>query len=544
MKNTVSKDDLKHKNNHRAAAGCVLLALCVLFVGAVFGAAAQGDVLVSSDKSYTLGSGSLNEGVAYTMGFTANLTDGTTASTYDSENPGQWFALYNSKNDQSNTSGNYSIKDGVGEIIIDLGSVTENLKTFRVHLMTTAGSMFYQPESVTVSVCNTLDGDYTEVASRSDIASDGITDWFDFEAASTSGGRYVKFAFVFPHPDKNGIILLDELEVYTGTFSGGSESSEATSEETSEASSETTSAESLGEPVFEVALGNPGEWVAGEKFEVTASVNDIDVNGGIYIVSFVVQYDPAKIELLNDESDDGSLFVETNLPGDDWENLTHADRDNGLIEVEFSNPSGSDSAAVNDGDIALAFAFMPKNGLTGNVAVSVQSGSAVAGDVNFHRYSGSATSVSIPKGHIPSWIEVEHGNCGHSCVRHCYCSVCGKLLDTEVTPPTGEHTPGEWIITREAKYGVAGSREKRCTVCGKVLTTEAIPAVVYPKGDINGNGVIDAQDYAMAKRSVLGTFHLTEAQTARGDIDANGKVDAWDYAKIKRHFLGTYTIEN
>lgn len=526
--------------NHKRRIGCALIALCVVFVCAVFGVSAQEDTLVSGGKTYSFTYGTVEETMPYMQGYTANLTDGVAAETFSDEAPGEWFCFF------TNNKGSASLlntSNRVGEVIIDLGEQKTSVNNYRVHLLTTAMPGAYLPESITVSLSDTVDGAYTESASATDFSSDKISDWFDITPAAAGSGRYVKFAVAFASSVNVGYIFLNELEVYTGAASAA-ESSEPSSETTSETTSAESSEESLGEPKFAVTLGDPGEWVADSKFEVTASVTDIEITGGVYIVSFVLQYDPAKLELLNEESEDGSLFVETNLPGEDWENLTHADRENGLIEVEFSNPSGSDSAAVNDGDIALAFTFMPKTGLSGNVAVAVKANSAVAGDKNFGRYAGTAGSVSIPEGHIPSWIEVEHRNCGHSGVRHCYCSVCGKLLDTEVTPPTGEHTPGEWSVTREAKYGVAGSREKRCTVCGKVVETELIPAIIYPKGDINGNGVIDAQDYAMAKRSVLGTFKLTDAQTARGDIDSNGKVDAWDYAKIKRHFLGTYVIEN
>ncbi|MBR0231163.1 MAG: hypothetical protein IJQ53_02945 [Clostridia bacterium] len=65
---------------------------------------------------------------------------------------------------------------------------------------------------------------------------------------------------------------------------------------------------------------------------------------------------------------------------------------------------------------------------------------------------------------------------------------------------------------------------------------------VYVPGDVNGNEKIDARDYAMAKRSYLGTYQLSEDETMRGDINKNNKVDAQDYAMIKRHYLGTYVI--
>jgi hypothetical protein len=61
-------------------------------------------------------------------------------------------------------------------------------------------------------------------------------------------------------------------------------------------------------------------------------------------------------------------------------------------------------------------------------------------------------------------------------------------------------------------------------------------------GDVNGNGKLDAQDYAMVKRYVLGTFKLTEKQKERADVDGDGKVTSKDYAMIKRAYLGTYEI--
>ncbi|MBO4453178.1 MAG: choice-of-anchor J domain-containing protein [Clostridia bacterium] len=62
------------------------------------------------------------------------------------------------------------------------------------------------------------------------------------------------------------------------------------------------------------------------------------------------------------------------------------------------------------------------------------------------------------------------------------------------------------------------------------------------RGDVDGNGVIEAKDYLMAKRAVLNSFQLDEGQKYRADIDGNDAVEASDYLKIKRHVLGSYTI--
>ena len=113
----------------------------------------------------------------------------------------------------------------------------------------------------------------------------------------------------------------------------------------------------------------------------------------------------------------------------------------------------------------------------------------------------------------------------------------------------------ESIITFEAEYtsqllSVQPEDELEILIYLNKLeeTAEAVPNVtVYPDkeyipGDVNGNGGIDSQDYAMAKRAFLKTYTLTDEQFARADINGNGKLDSSEYAMIKRHFLGTYVI--
>lgn len=61
----------------------------------------------------------------------------------------------------------------------------------------------------------------------------------------------------------------------------------------------------------------------------------------------------------------------------------------------------------------------------------------------------------------------------------------------------------------------------------------------YVPGDVNGNGEIDPQDYAMLKRFLLGTYDLTVEQKIRADISGDGHLTSKDYAMIKRKYLGT-----
>lgn len=62
----------------------------------------------------------------------------------------------------------------------------------------------------------------------------------------------------------------------------------------------------------------------------------------------------------------------------------------------------------------------------------------------------------------------------------------------------------------------------------------------FMKGDINGDGKLNAVDYAMLKRYLLGTYTLTKDQMERADINGDGHITSKDYAMLKRIILGTY----
>lgn len=60
-------------------------------------------------------------------------------------------------------------------------------------------------------------------------------------------------------------------------------------------------------------------------------------------------------------------------------------------------------------------------------------------------------------------------------------------------------------------------------------------------GDVDGNGSVDALDYAAYKQYLLGqktSFDVPEA----ADVDQNGTMDSIDFAKIKQHLLGLVTL--
>ncbi len=67
-------------------------------------------------------------------------------------------------------------------------------------------------------------------------------------------------------------------------------------------------------------------------------------------------------------------------------------------------------------------------------------------------------------------------------------------------------------------------------------------SVSYILGDVNEDGEVDITDYIAAKRAVMGTYTLSEAQTRIADVDKNGSLNISDYIMLKRHVMGTYVI--
>ena len=57
-------------------------------------------------------------------------------------------------------------------------------------------------------------------------------------------------------------------------------------------------------------------------------------------------------------------------------------------------------------------------------------------------------------------------------------------------------------------------------------------------GDTSGDGFLDAKDYMMLKRYVLGTLELDWHAQYRADVNLDGKVGAADYLYLKSIILG------
>ena len=60
-------------------------------------------------------------------------------------------------------------------------------------------------------------------------------------------------------------------------------------------------------------------------------------------------------------------------------------------------------------------------------------------------------------------------------------------------------------------------------------------------GDVNGDDNLTARDYLQVKHLILQN-NTSRATPAEADADCDGKINAKDYMMLKRHVLGTYSL--
>ena len=113
------------------------------------------------------------------------------------------------------------------------------------------------------------------------------------------------------------------------------------------------------------------------------------------------------------------------------------------------------------------------------------------------------------------------------------CTACGEKLDEAA------HTESDWIIDVEATMYAAGSKHKECTVCGKVLQTEIIPDTHVP-GDINGDGVLNNKDLNRLFQ-YLSDWDVTVLETAL-DVNGDGTVNNKDLNRLFQ-YLSDWDVE-
>ncbi len=172
-------------------------------------------------------------------------------------------------------------------------------------------------------------------------------------------------------------------------------------------------------------------------------------------------------------------------------------------------------------------------------------------------------------GHKYVTTETEGVDCHTPYTKEIICSVCGDVKEKSVNnlyyPPMNKGAKdvaflsGILVVKIEEMtvetfksnfycdvtvYGVDGNKLSdsdyvgtNCTfVCGECGETFTIAVI----GDINGDGEVNAFDYMMIKRHVLGTYKLTGAALAAADVNVDLSADTIDYLMVKMYVLDNY----
>ena len=151
---------------------------------------------------------------------------------------------------------------------------------------------------------------------------------------------------------------------------------------------------------------------------------------------------------------------------------------------------------------------------------------------------GSVEKETIPAlGHTVVTTEAVAPTCtepGYTAGKKC--SLCNEIIEAQKEIPALGHTPSDWVVEKAATAYSEGLEVKKCAVCGARLEERAIPklAIDFILGDVNGDGLVKANDARTALRAAAKLEELDEKALKAADIDGNGKVTAAEARKILR----------
>ncbi len=135
---------------------------------------------------------------------------------------------------------------------------------------------------------------------------------------------------------------------------------------------------------FKLNINAPDTYKAGETVNVSVTVDSITHQGGLTSVEFEFVYDKDKLVLKNEADSENALDCIKKQPNDDWENLTSADRTNGVINCSLLTMGFEESAAKNNGDVTFSFDFEVKSDSVGDIGFYIEH-KTVYGSLNVDR---------------------------------------------------------------------------------------------------------------------------------------------------------------
>ena len=285
-----------------------------------------------------------------------------------------------------------------------------------------------------------------------------------------------------------------------------------------------------------VSLSGPDEATNGEVYPLDVTFTNLAAGTGIIAAEFVLKYDKSCFSPViksNAESEMDVFLSEKDRAG--WEQMCTPDDAASRIVMRFAALDlGADKSRLipEGGSMTFTVEFRVTGSEGATAAFEVPSAGIIGLNDAMGEVSGSGgkKSVAVKGGgqtpYTPSAYTVEDGY------------ILGVRENTQIAQ-FAESVGAQRICDASGRQVESGPV---CT--GYKAVTDGAEYTVIVRGDANGNGRIDASDYAMAKRTYLGTFAASETQKRAICIRGGVKPSASDYAMIKRHYLRTFDINN
>ena len=191
-------------------------------------------------------------------------------------------------------------------------------------------------------------------------------------------------------------------------------------------------------------------------------------------------------------------------------NLSH--KDVGVYDgyVSFNSTNGEELTATT-GDLMLGICLeCPET----HYEIAVGEDLDITFDVDIYDRDGEGITYE--------WLESQDGG------------TCGNTKTLSITD-ADENDARTYCCVVIAPYGIITSPEIVVDVVEETETDTEPEGTV--KGDINGDGILDVIDVAMARANIVGTKTLDEEQIKCGDMNDDGIIDVIDVALMRNTII-------
>lgn len=270
------------------------------------------------------------------------------------------------------------------------------------------------------------------------------------------------------------------------------------------------------------------------SYRLYIDVTNLGDPSGLIAAEFALEYDKTVFSpiITDNRADEMDAFM-IDMPADGWEQMCSLDKEKGVYVLRFAalNAGTVENEKLASGGslkICVPFSVCGAEGDIGAFSVSAGSVIGVNGMTGVIGGGGSNKSVSVEKpaeGVLPSvqGFTLKDGY------------ISGAVEKTDVSDFNALF--GSFYLVSDGKRVESGYVKT-----GDVLTDGVFSVTVIVRGDANKNGIIDATDYALAKRACLNTYDPPEESMLAMAITNGEAVTGADYGLIKRHVLKTYDI--